>query len=127
SLRPMPGGTIDHWGDPLPDDAMQALGLVLAPGTRSILVSLANFESAGTNAPGVLRFDQASDGWVPGEPLAGCSSSAGALAAGDVDGDGDTDLVVAGRWVPGRYPEPADTRVFRNDAGRLVLDADLSR
>lgn len=44
------------------------------------------------------------------------------MLVADVEGDGDLDLFIGGRLVPGRYPEPADSRLFRNEQGRLVED-----
>ncbi len=40
----------------------------------------------------------------------------------DVDGDGDLDLFVAGRTVPGRYPEAASSRLYRSEGGRFFPD-----
>jgi enediyne biosynthesis protein E4 len=47
------------------------------------------------------------------------------VAAVDLDRDGDLDLLVGGRSVPGQYPLAARTRLLRNDGGRFtdVTDA----
>ena len=46
--------------------------------------------------------------------------SSGTARAADVDGDGDPDLLVAGRIVPGAYPDAPPTRLYRNDDGRFT-------
>ena len=55
-----------------------------------------------------------------GAPLA---SSPGPLALADYDADGDLDLFVGGRVVPGQYPRPAASVIFENVSGRFVADA----
>ncbi|MGC6487119.1 MAG: VCBS repeat-containing protein [Planctomycetota bacterium] len=46
--------------------------------------------------------------------------SSGCARAADFDGDGDLDLLVAGRLVPGAYPDAPPSRLYRNDDGRFV-------
>ena len=58
---------------------------------------------------GAGGFEAAPDGAVPSTP-----SSSGAVVAADWDGDGDTDLFVAGRVVPGAYGVPARSALLRN-------------
>jgi len=47
-------------------------------------------------------------------------ASPGPLTTADVDGDGDLDLFLGGRFRPGRYPEPVASTVWLNENGKLV-------
>ena len=59
------------------------------------------------------RFSKAPPGVLPAE-----SASGSCVAAADYDRDGDTDLFVGGRSVPGAYPLPARGGILRNDSDR---------
>lgn len=52
-------------------------------------------------------------GAIPNDMLV----SGGKVIAGDIDGDGDDDLFVAGRTSPGNYPFPAQSFLLENSNG----------
>lgn len=115
------------------DDQAGIIGLPNAVGANRLLVGISNYERTPgsdllTVAP-VRQFDWSAGRLKPGPDLGlpPDSSSTGPIAAADYDLDGDLDLFVGGRVAPGTYPTSPSSRLFRNDAGRFVLDQENSR
>jgi hypothetical protein len=109
-----------------PGDYTTILGWV-SDGRGRLLAGLSNWEAQ--SAEDLRRAAATTVGGWPGGPAAAEEvvpaqrSTTGPLAMGDYDGDGDPDLFVGGRAIPGHYPAAASSRLYRNEGGRFVADS----
>src|SRR4051812_14832136 len=105
---------------PIMRDQTTVLAWQKAPGQVVLLAGSANYEDGLASGACARTFDL-KQGTVQ-EDLPPRQSSTGPMALGDLDGDGNLDLFVGGRVIPGKYPEPASSALFRGRDGKFELD-----
>lgn len=105
-------------------DLTGIVGFTPAPGVRLVIAGRSGYESP-TPGPMALLFDAKRD--LLDRSFATSPAMSGPLALSDIDGDGDLDLFVGGRCLPGQWPAPASSSVFLNDGGGFRVDAGWSK
>ncbi len=128
-LRNTGAGRFEPWPDaawdrPAGDDQAGIVGARLSGGNTVVLLGSANYETSDARLPAAARFTVqgrkvSEEGVIPFD-----AASTGPLAMADVNGDGTLEVFVGGRMIPGRYPEPAPSRLFRLQGNSLLVDTE---
>lgn len=112
--RNIAGKDFSLWAQkkPFPKSARDALSVLVADG--QLVQSFSNYDD-GLAFGDMVAFSQP-DGTTL-QKIVAKAASAGHLAMADVDGDGDLDLFIGARSLPGNYPQPADSWIYINEDG----------
>jgi hypothetical protein len=113
-------------GGESPADQTTILVLPDGHGRNELLVGQSSYEAATPQdalaLPSVIAMPLSRATGGTRVVVEGDTASIGPLAAADYDGDGNLDLFVGGRVVPGAYPVPASSHLYRFDHGNYVRD-----
>ncbi|MEK7676900.1 MAG: VCBS repeat-containing protein [Verrucomicrobiota bacterium] len=110
---------------PVTRDQTTLLGWRKAGGEIVLLAGSSNYEDGLAMGSCVRQYNLGTK--TVEDSLPPQESSSGPLAMADTDGDDDLDLFVGGRCLPGKYPEPASSALFRDAGGKWELDQENTR
>lgn len=110
------------FAQPLLGDSLGLAGWVDASGKRALLAAVSTHDFPEPVVPSLQIFRPGKAEPEVIELPSANHSDVGSIAVADADGDGDLDVFVAGRGVPGRFPNPASSWLLRCGPDGLKLD-----
>ena len=115
------------WSQAAVDDQTSVVGAGISGGKTLLLVGTANYEAPDTGRSSASEFIIEAGKVTAEKGVPPDAASIGPLALADINADGELEVFAGGRWLPGRYPEAASSRLFHLHNGALILDAQNSR
>jgi hypothetical protein len=88
----------------------------------NMVVGRSDYELSTPGGPSAYHYLIQDGEVISRQELPGTGSSSGTLAAADYNMNGMIDLFVAGRVIPGRYPEPASSALYTLEDEELKYD-----
>ncbi|MEM6645074.1 MAG: VCBS repeat-containing protein [Bacteroidota bacterium] len=122
-LRAVPASQLGDLGAEASLDQQGILAIPDAAGQMTIFVASANYESEQRATSSIGVYQQQAGRWREVDRLDAGPSAVSALAAADIDSDGDLDVFAAGRFDPNAYPRAASSRLFVQAEGRWTFAA----
>jgi enediyne biosynthesis protein E4 len=116
------GAPLHH---PITRDQTTVLGWRNLSGETVLLAGSSNYQDGLRMGSCVRQFNLGRK--IVEDTFPGTEASVGPLALADVNGNGHLDLFVGGRVLPGKYPAPASSLLFRNSGARFELDEEHTK
>ncbi len=91
-------------------------------GKVSMIIGSSNYESFSKAYPPAYKFQFKNQNILSDGELERELSATGPMSLSDYDNDGDLDLFIGGRVLPGKYPDPSSSRLYQNIDGKFELD-----
>jgi len=93
-----------------------------ANGRTHLIVGMANYEQGTARVPSAVHYQMEKGNIIAVDYISGILSTTGPIAATDYNTDGQMDLFIGGRFLPGQFPENASSRLLQFVDGSWVPD-----
>ncbi len=117
-----PGSAQDISADFGAYESAAAAGWTDRQGRHHIITAYSNYRHDAEDAPAAVYTITDGGRTEVKQVIPGFGAVPGAVSLADYTGNGFPDLLITGSVIPGRYPVPASSKLYRNDGGTFVPD-----